>query len=114
METRSMKKNHITPQDKEVAIILKDLHKEPPNELCQLNDEGILQRKQNISNEILLERLNNELQQLKLIKAFKENLITIQEMIITAKDPLTIQILNEENIRIEELINRIIKEIKYH
>ena len=105
-----MKKQHITAEDKKVAIILKDLHKQNPhNEVCQLNNEGIRLRAKVIADEILLENMKNEIQTLKLIKVFKENQITIQNMITTTNNPLTIQILNEEIIRIDKLINKLIQ-----
>ena len=115
METRSMTKNNISVEDKEVAIVLANLHKdnnilkklkqdkEEKDEkivLCRLNEEGERMRKDNIMKEIILERAYNEIKILKLIKEYKENQEIIRDMIISAKDPLTKSVLEEEMVRV--------------
>jgi hypothetical protein len=115
METRSMRNKGITPEDKEVAIVLSNLHKdnnilkklkldkEKKDErivLCRLNEEGERMRKDYIMQEIILEEAYNEIKILKLIKEYKENQEIIRKMIISAKDPLTRSVLEEEMIRI--------------
>ena len=71
METRSMTKNNISVEDKEVATVLVNLQKdnnilknlkkdkEEKDErivLCRLNEEGERMRKDNIMKEIILEK----------------------------------------------------------
>jgi hypothetical protein len=115
METRSMTKQGITPEDKEVANVLVNLHKDnnilkklkqdkdKKDErivLCRLNEEGERMRKDNIMKEIILERAYNEIKILKLIKEYKENQEIIRDMITSAKDPLTKSVLEEEMVRV--------------
>ena len=115
METRSMTKNNISVEDKEAAIVLVNLQKdnnilkklkkdkEDKDEkivLCRLNEEGERMRKDNIMKEIILERAYNEIKILKLIKEYKENQEIIRDMIISAKDPLTKSVLEEEMVRV--------------
>ena len=122
METRSMTKNNITVEDKEVATVLVNLQKdnsvlkklkqdkEEKDErivLCRLNEEGERMRKDNIMKEIILEKAYDEIKILKLIKEYKENQETIRDMISTAKDPLTRSVLDEEMIRVGVEMSRL-------
>ena len=115
METRSMTKNNISVEDKEVATVLVNLHKdnnvlkqlkqdkEKKDErivLCRLNEEGERMRKDKIMKKIILEKAYDEIKILKLIKEYKENQETIRDMITSAKDPLTISVLEEEMVRV--------------
>jgi hypothetical protein len=122
METRSMTKQGISPEDKEAAIVLANLHKdnnilkklkkdkEEKDDrivLCRLNEEGERMRKDNIMKEIILERAYNEIKILKLIKEYKENQEIIRKMIISAKDPLTKSVLEEEMVRVGVEMSRL-------
>ena len=122
METRSMTKNNITVEDKEVATVLVNLQKdnnilknlkkdkEEKDErivLCRLNEEGERMRKDNIMKEIILEKAYDEIKILKLIKEYKENQETIRDMIKYAKDPLTRSVLDEEMVRVGVEMSRL-------
>ena len=122
METRSMTKNNITAEDKEVATVLVNLQKdnnilknlkkdkEEKDErivLCRLNEEGERMRKDNIMKEIILEKAYDEIKILKLIKEYKENQETIRDMISTAKDPFTRSVLDDEMVRVGVEMSRL-------
>jgi hypothetical protein len=122
METRSMTKNNISVEDKEVATVLANLHKdnnilkklkqdkEEKDErivLCRLNEEGERMRKNNIMKDIILEKAYDEIKILKLIKEYKENQETIRDMIKYAKDPLTRSVLDEEMVRVGVEMSRL-------
>ena len=122
METRSMTKNNITVEDKEVATVLVNLQKdnavlknlkkdkEEKDErivLCRLNEEGERMSKDNIRKEFILEKAYDEIKILKLIKEYKENQETIRDMISSAKDPFTRSVLDDEMIRVGVEMSRL-------
>ena len=128
METRSMTKNNISVEDKEVATVLVNLQKdnnilkklkqdkEDKDDrivLCRLNEEGERMRKDNIRKEIILEKAYNEIKILKLIKEYKENQEIIRDMIKYAKDPLTKSVLDEEMVRVGVEMSRLYNSLNY-
>ena len=128
METRSMTKNNITGEDKEVATVLVNLQKdnavlknlkkdkEERDErivLCRLNEEGERMRKDNIMKEIILEKAYDEIKILKLIKEYKENQEIIRDMIKYAKDPLTRSVLDDEMVRVGVEMSRLYNSLNY-
>ena len=128
METRSMTKNNITAEDKEVATVLVNLQKdnnilknlkkdkEEKDErivLCRLNEEGERMRKGNIMKEIILEKAYDEIKILKLIKEYKENQEIIRDMIKYAKDPFTRSVLDDEMVRVGVEMSRLYNSLNY-
>ena len=128
METRSMTKNNITAEDKEVATVLVNLQKdnnilknlkkdkEEKDErivLCRLNEEGERMSKDNIRKEFILEKAYDEIKILKLIKEYKENQEIIRDMIKYAKDPFTRSVLDDEMVRVGVEMSRLYNSLNY-
>ena len=91
METRSMTKQGITPEDMECAHILKDLHK---SEVCEFNEYGISileeERRKYISDYLLLDNMKWQIQILTLANEYGENIEKLRSMIELCHDDIQI------------------------
>ena len=104
METRSMTKQGITPEDMECAHILKDLHK---SEVCEFNEYGISileeERRKYISDYLLLDNMKWQIQILTLANEYGENIEKLRSMIELCHDSLTRETLDNEILTVEKI-----------